>query len=73
MPAYYETDLGLHKNFNIAEARYVQFRAEAFNLLNKTNFAPPSTLNANSGGFGRIHGYIPPRRGQIQLALKLVF
>jgi hypothetical protein len=42
MPAYYETDLALHKNFNFAEARYVQFRAEAFNLLNYTNFAPPA-------------------------------
>ena len=71
MPAYYETDLALHKNFNFAEARYVQFRAEAFNLLNHTNFSPPSTLNANSTGFGVFTSTFPAR--QLQLALKLVF
>jgi len=71
MPAFYETDFGIHKNFAIMEGRYVQFRAEAFNLLNKTNFAPPSTLNSNSSGFGVFTSTFPAR--QIQLALKLVF
>jgi len=71
MPAFYETDFAVHKNFAISEARYVQFRAEAFNLLNYTNFAPPGQLNANSGGFGVFTGTFPAR--QIQLALKLVF
>ena len=71
MPAFYETDLGLHKSFSLGEGRYVQFRAEAFNLLNKVNFAPPGTLTSNSGGFGVFTGTFPAR--QIQLALKLVF
>lgn len=71
MPAFYETDFGLHKNFNIMEGRYVQFRAEAFNLLNHTNFAPPGGLTANTSGFGVFTGSFPAR--QIQLALKLVF
>src|SRR6202012_494770 len=52
-PAFYDLDFGLHKNFALfSESRYLQFRAEAFNLLNKTNFAPPSTLTSNSSGFG---------------------
>lgn len=71
MPAFFETDMALHKNFNFAEARYVQFRAEAFNLLNKTNFSPPGTLNSNSTGFGVFSSTFPAR--QLQLALKLVF
>ena len=70
-PAFYETDFGIHKNFNIAEARFVQFRAEAFNLLNRTNFAPPGGLNSNSSGFGVFTSTFPAR--QVQLALKLVF
>jgi hypothetical protein len=70
-PAFYGTDLAIHKNFAFMESRYVQFRAEAFNLLNKTNFSPPSTLNSNSGGFGVFTSTFPAR--QIQLALKLVF
>lgn len=71
MPGFYETDFGVHKNFKFAESRYVQFRAEAFNLLNYTNFSPPGGLNSNSGGFGVFSSTWPAR--QIQLALKLVF
>jgi Carboxypeptidase regulatory-like domain/TonB dependent receptor/TonB-dependent Receptor Plug Domain len=70
-PAVYETDFGLHKNFPITETRYLQFRAEAFNLLNKTNFATVSGTNANSSGFGVFNATFPAR--QLQLALKLVF
>jgi len=71
-PAFYELDFGLHKNFRLwSESKFLQFRAEAFNLLNKTNFAPPSTLSANSSGFGVFTGTFPAR--QIQLAMKLVF
>ncbi len=62
---------GLHKNFTLwSESSYVQFRAEAFNLLNRSNFAVPgSTLGSSS--FGVISSTAPPR--QLQLALKLYF
>ncbi len=70
-PYVYETDFSLHKNFEIAESRFVQFRAEAFNLLNKTNFATVSGTNSNSSGFGVFNATFPAR--QIQLALKVVF
>ncbi|HEX3742754.1 MAG TPA: TonB-dependent receptor [Bryobacteraceae bacterium] len=70
-PFVYETDFSLHKNFTIAEARFVQFRAEAFNLLNKTNFATVSGTNSNSSGFGVFNSTFPAR--QLQLALKVVF
>ncbi len=71
---FYELDFGLHKNFNLwSESRYLQFRAEAFNLLNKTNFTPSGGFGTsiNSGGFGQFTASYPPR--QIQLALKLYF
>ncbi|HEX3879140.1 MAG TPA: TonB-dependent receptor [Bryobacteraceae bacterium] len=70
-PAFYETDFSIYKNFKFTETRFLQFRAEAFNLLNYTNFAPPGQLNANSSGFGVFTSAFPAR--QIQLALKLVF
>ena len=70
-PFVYETDFGLHKSFTIMEGRYLQFRAEAFNLLNKTNFATVSGVNSNSSGFGVFNATFPAR--QLQLALKLVF
>jgi hypothetical protein len=55
----------------VYEARFVQFRAEAFNLLNKTNFATVSGTNSNSSGFGVFNATFPAR--QLQLAFKLVF
>jgi hypothetical protein len=71
MPFIYQTDFSLHKNFAVTEGRYLQFRAEAFNLLNKTNFATVSSTNFNSSGFGVFNSTFPAR--QLQLALKLVF
>ncbi len=66
-----ELDFGLHKNFALfSETNYVQFRAEAFNLLNKTNFGPAGTVFGSSS-FGVVSQAFPAR--QLQLALKLYF
>jgi len=71
-PTLNQLDLGLHKNFGLgAESRFLQFRAEAFNVFNKTNFAPPSNLTFNTSGFGVFTSTFPSR--QLQLALKLAF
>jgi Carboxypeptidase regulatory-like domain len=63
-------DVGVFKNFPITERYRVQFRAEFFNVLNRTNFNAP-TLSVNSGGFGAITSAQDPRIGQ--LALKVYF
>jgi hypothetical protein len=71
-PSFFDLDFGLHKKFPLgSESRFLQFRAEAFNLTNKTNFSPPGTLSSNSSGFGVFSSTFPAR--QIQLALKLYF
>ncbi|MFL6463358.1 MAG: carboxypeptidase regulatory-like domain-containing protein [Bryobacteraceae bacterium] len=68
---FYQLDFGLHKNFALwSESSYIQFRAEAFNLLNQTNFSPPGTTVGNSS-FGVVSSTFPAR--QLQLALKLYF
>jgi len=71
LPAFYQADFGLHKNFAITEAYNLQFRAEAFNLLNKTNFSSVSSTSFNSSTFGIFNSTFPAR--QFQLALRLVF
>ena len=70
--AFYQLDFGLQKNFPlpITEATRLEFRAEFFNLFNKTNFGAANP-DRSSGGFGQIRSTFPAR--QIQFALKLSF
>jgi hypothetical protein len=69
--AFFQTDLGLHKAFRLwNEASKLEFRAEAFNVLNKVNYQAPDP-NISDGGFGRITTAFPGR--QLQLAAKVIF
>lgn len=84
-PSVYQFDLGLQKNFAlpvINEVSKLEFRAEFFNVLNKTNFGTPSgnatgiVFNTDGtlrtpGTFGTIRSTFSAR--QIQFALKLSF
>jgi hypothetical protein len=69
-PGLATVDASLFKDFNLSEGSRLQFRAEAFNTLNRANFALPQN-DLNSPGFGQILQAAPPRL--IQLALKLLF
>jgi hypothetical protein len=69
-----QLDFGLHKNFGLwSESSRLEFRAEAFNLLNNTNFNVNSGFGTTFGSssFGIFTQTLPAR--QIQMALKLVF
>jgi hypothetical protein len=69
-PGFYRIDLSLFKNFKITERFSTQFRAEAFNVTNHTNF---DTVNTSTGSaaFGQVTATRDPRI--MQLALKLYF
>jgi hypothetical protein len=70
-PGYQGWDLSLRKNFKLpTEGVKLQFRADAFNLFNHTNWANPGT-NATGGGFGQISGSAPPR--QLQFGARFSF
>ena len=70
-PAFVQTDLGLIKQFPlVGENTRLEFRAEAFNLFNRTNFGAPNT-NVTNPNFGTITSTFPAR--EIQFALKLYF
>jgi len=64
-------DISAIKYFRITEQVKFQFRAEAFNALNKSIFNNPNTSPTNSA-FGRITGTAAPAR-TFQFALKLDF
>ncbi|MCI0392370.1 MAG: carboxypeptidase-like regulatory domain-containing protein [Acidobacteria bacterium] len=65
------TDLTLIKNFRLKNDQYLVFRAEGFNLFNRTHFAIPVRI-IEAPSFGKsVDTLINPR--QIQFALKYVF
>jgi hypothetical protein len=64
-------DLSALKYFPIGERVRAQFRAEAFNALNQTNFNDPNMSPANTA-FGRITGTSSQAR-TFQFAVKLEF
>jgi hypothetical protein len=70
--AFYQLDWGLQKSvpLPINEVSRLEFRAEFFNLLNRTNFRAAQNDRSNAA-FGRISSTFPAR--QIQFALKLSF
>ncbi len=82
-PNFFQADLGLHKSFPVwRENTKLEFRMEAFNLFNRTNFTTPSGNvtgirrdaqgNPIAGGsYGVITSTYPAR--EIQFALKLYF
>jgi len=72
-PAFSQLDIGLHKAFGLGwESTKIDFRGEAFNVLNQINYQAPDSTRTD-GGFGTISSgsNYPPR--QLQLAIKLLF
>jgi Carboxypeptidase regulatory-like domain/TonB-dependent Receptor Plug Domain len=80
-PGLFDTNFSVFKNNyirKVSESFNVQFRAEFFNVLNRTNFAPTPNLSPfNSDGtptqgFGQL-GATQINNREIQLALKVIW
>jgi hypothetical protein len=77
-PGMVNIDASLFKNFQIAEGKMLEFRAEAFNFINHVNFNNPGTtfspnrqgVNTNAS-FGVITSSMKAR--SIQLGLRFTF
>ena len=69
-PGYADWDFAALKNFKVTESTQIQFRAELFNILNRTNFHLPD-CDISSPTFNYILEADPPR--QVQFALKFMF
>jgi hypothetical protein len=78
-PGYWDADISIFKNFKMREKWNLQFRAEAFNAFNHTNFQLPGANSFNSVGnnriksqnFGQAAGTFNPRN--LQFGLRLAF
>jgi hypothetical protein len=84
-PARVNFDFSLYKDFKFTESKYLEFRAESFNIFNRVNFASPGGgaqgSFTNFGGAAGVSEGTPnynaifaagPAR-EIQFALKLFF
>ncbi len=69
-PGQNEWDITFSKKFSITEARYFQFRADVFNLFNKSQFVNPDG-NFSDSTFGQVLEARDPRL--FQFALKFYF
>jgi hypothetical protein len=76
-PGFFDVDTGLARAFRIKEAQRMEFRADATNVLNHTNFlnpgvAPPTAFTTlTSNNFGRLQQARDAR--VFQFALKYMF
>jgi hypothetical protein len=71
-PGLQDWDFSIHKKISIDEQRYFQFRAELFNIFNKTNFYnPDGHFSDGPTEFGKITQAQDPRL--VQFALKFYF
>jgi len=69
-PAYADWDFAALKNFKVTESTHLQFRAELFDILNRTNFRLPDS-DISSPTFNHILEAQAPR--QVQFALKFMY
>ncbi|HWF46493.1 MAG TPA: TonB-dependent receptor [Bryobacteraceae bacterium] len=84
-PSYIDFDVSLSRTFKLTERMTLQARADAFNILNHTNFvgafAPSgqpagasfgtTSQNLSSSNFGQLTGAYDPRI--LQFAMKMIF
>jgi hypothetical protein len=72
-PHYRHVDLSLFKTFPIHDEVNLQFRMEAYNIANTTNFNTPNS-SLGTATFGQLTSTIPTYNPRVfQLALKLQF
>jgi hypothetical protein len=69
-PGFFGINVNLTRAIKIREKQTLEFRAEAFNVLNRVNFLDP-VATLTSSAFGQIQTANDPRI--LQLALKYVF
>ena len=70
MPGLEQSDVTLSKLFDFHERVQLKLQADAFNVLNHTNYSSLGT-NVTSSGFGALNGAYPNR--QMQFGGKIIF
>ncbi len=71
-PSFQSEDFGILKDTRITERFMLRFRADFFNVFNRTGLGDPNTDVGDPGSFGRIYGVAHGPRN-IMLSLRLDF
>jgi hypothetical protein len=71
-PGYSNIDAVISKKFDVGGSRYIEFRAEAFNLTNTPSFAPPGRNFADVNTFGKVTNTVSLPRN-VELVVKFFF
>jgi hypothetical protein len=74
-PTFFQTDLSVFKNFKITEGRYLEFRAEGFNIFNRVNLGlPDACVDCNPETAGKIFSLAGgAQMRQFQFGMRLSF
>jgi hypothetical protein len=80
-PGYNPVDISIFKNFSLTERLKMQFRAEAYNVLNTPQLANPNGIGCNTstglcnsnGNFGEINSTRQYSERELQFALRFTF
>lgn len=70
-PGFVNFNLSVFRDFALNERVTLQFRAEAYNALNRVNYLQPASASISAANYGLITGAAPAR--QMQLGLRLSF
>jgi hypothetical protein len=72
--AFAQLDLALHKSVPLwSDSSKIEFRVEAFNVLNSTNFEAPDSARTDGASFGTYTAANAYPSRQVQVALRLAF
>jgi hypothetical protein len=71
LPGLDQLDANVAKTFRLTERIGFRFQADAFNVLNHTNYSGLGTTATSGSSFGRLNGAYPPR--QMQFSGKFTF
>ena len=73
-PSNFNMDLGLSKRVSLGEgSRYLEFRAEAFNVTNRNNFLLPLQIDINSTSFGQLTPSLSTQAGGLESPRRMQF
>ena len=53
-PSIFNVDVGVNKKIRFSETTFIELRAEAFNVTNRSNFLLPLLIDVNSTTFGQL-------------------